>query len=112
MNWDPVASFCRNPCQSQESFEEQQFAIKKCVETINEYCDVMRSKSFTKNIGIRGMPGGGKTYCGMYCLLYVISLGLKCNAMAMMCKRALQLGGIHAHQTFTIQTEENMTPHR
>ena len=47
----------------------------------------------------------------MYCLICVISLGLKCNATAMMCKRALQLGGIHAHQTWPIPTEENMTPH-
>eukprot|EP00957_Ditylum_brightwellii_P182112 13875235-Ditylum_brightwellii.AAC.1 len=30
----------------------------------------------------------------------------------MMCKHALQFGGIHAHQTWPISTEETMTPHR
>eukprot|EP00957_Ditylum_brightwellii_P157489 11986613-Ditylum_brightwellii.AAC.1 len=29
----------------------------------------------------------------------------------MMCKCALQLGSIHAHQTWPIPTEENMIPH-
>ena len=30
----------------------------------------------------------------------------------MMCKRALQLGGIHIHQYFKLPNEDNLTPHR
>ena len=110
--WDPVSSYRRNPVQSQESYEEQCFAIKTCIDTINEYCNIMTSTSYTKNIGIRGIPGSGKTFCNLYCMLYIISLGLKCNATSMMCKRALQLGGIHVHQTWPIPTEKHLTPHR
>ena len=30
----------------------------------------------------------------------------------MVCKRALQLGGIHAHKIWSLPTDDNMTPHR
>ena len=109
--WDPIRSYQKNPSQSQESYEEQLFAIKTCIDTINDYRSVISSSSYTKNIGIRGIPGSGKTFCSIYCMIYIISLGLKCNATAMMCKRALQLGGIHAHHTWSITTDDSLTPY-
>ena len=54
LRWDPVESFCRNPCQSQASFEEQLFTIRTCVDTINDYCDVMNSRSYTKILVLEG----------------------------------------------------------
>ena len=68
--------------------------------------------SYTKNVGICGFPGGGKTWCMIYCILYAISKGLKVTSTAMMCKHALKLGGIHIHKLFNIPTKENLTPHR
>eukprot|EP00957_Ditylum_brightwellii_P188174 14325416-Ditylum_brightwellii.AAC.1 len=58
LHWNPVKSFCRNPCQSQANFEDQLLAIRTCVDTINDYCDVMNRRSFTKNISIKVIPGG------------------------------------------------------
>ena len=72
----------------------------------------MSNQTYTKNVGIRGIPGGGKTFCGMFCLIYTIAKGLKCTSTAMMCKRALQLGGTHAHKIWSLPTDDNMTPHR
>ena len=57
---------------------------------------------YTKNLGIRGFPGSGKTWCMMYSMVYAISKGLTVCTTAMMCKRALQLGGIHIDQLFKL----------
>jgi hypothetical protein len=48
----------------------------------------------------------------MYVLIYIIARGLKCTSIAMMCKRALQLGGTHAHKFWALPTDENMSPYR
>ena len=47
----------------------------------------------------------------MYCILYDTSKGIKVNSMYMMCKNALQLGGIHVHQLFKILTKDNLNTH-
>ena len=62
--------------------------------------------TYTKNVGIRGIPGGGKTWCMMYISLYAISKGLVCITTAFQCKRALMLGGIHKHQLFMLDTND------
>ena len=48
----------------------------------------------------------------MYCILYPNSKGVKVTWTAMMCKRALQLDGIHVHKNFKLPTKDNLTPHR
>ena len=48
----------------------------------------------------------------LYCILYTISKGLKVTPMTILCKRYLQLGGIHVHNILRIPTKENLTPHR
>ena len=48
----------------------------------------------------------------IYCILYSISKGLKVTSTAVMCKRALKLGGIHINKLFNIPTKEKLTPHR
>ena len=73
---------------------------------------MLTNGTFTKNVGILESPGGGKTWCGMYVIIYIISKGLKCNEIVMIHKRDMKLGGIHAHQTWTIPINENITPHR
>ena len=87
---------------------EQKLAIKTCVEAINSYRDLSSQGVYIKNVGIRGFPGSGKSWSMMYCMLYAISKGLNVVSTAMMCKRALQLGGIHIHQLFMLPVEDPM----
>ena len=68
--------------------------------------------SYNKSVGICGFPGGGKTWCIMYRILYDISKVLRVNSTDMMCKCDIQIGGIHIHKLFKILTKYNMTPHR
>ena len=67
--------------------------------------------TFTKNFGTLGSPGGEKTSCGMYVIIYIISKVLKYNATTMVCKRALHICGIHDHLTKPIPINKNITPH-
>lgn len=113
IEWDAVNKLHMNENQSQESFDAQKFAIETCIETLDKYTNFARQTTYTKNIGIRGFPGAGKTWCMMYTVLYAISKGLKCTTSAMMCNRALQLGGIHAHKLFMLPPEQQqLTAHR
>ena len=88
------------------------FAIKTCIYTIDEYLNVLVNGTFQNNVGIQGIPGGVKALCGMYAILYIISKYLKKNAAAMMCKRYLKIGVIHAYQTWTMNIYEDIAPHR
>ena len=112
LQWDAVECLNKNPNQSEESFLEQKLAIKTCVDAIDSYRDLSSQGVYIKNVGIRGFPGSGKSWSMMYCMLYAISKGLNVVSTAMMCKRALQLGGIHVHQLFMLPVEEALTPHR
>jgi predicted GIY-YIG superfamily endonuclease len=112
LDWDPVNSLSRNVSQSEESFDEQQFAIRKIVESINRYRNLSSQTIYTKNIGIRGSPGGGKTWCMMYLVLYAISQGNVVVTTALMCKRAIQLGGIHIAQLFKNPSQSTASAHR
>ena len=112
LQWDAVETLTKNPNQSEDSFLEQKLAIKTCVEAINSYRDLSSQGVYIKNVGIRGFPGSGKSWSMMYCMLYAISKGLNVVSTAMMCKRALQLGGIHIHQLFMLPVEDALTPHR
>ena len=79
------------------------------MDAIDKYSNILTNGTFTKNIGILGSPSEGKIWCGMYVILYIISKGLKCNEISMMCKQDMQLGGIYAHQTWPIPVDENIT---
>ena len=49
----------------------------------------------------------------MYCKLYAMSKGLKVTTSAIMCKRALQLGGFHIDKLFKLQYDDShLTPNR
>ena len=110
--WDPIASHTQHTSQSVESFTEQKIAITVTINAIDRYASLSSNNLSVKNIGIRGFPGGGKTWCGMYCLLYAMSKGLNCLPTAVMAKRATQLGGTHWHKFFCLPVEKRLTPHR
>lgn len=108
LSWDAVASFCKSNNQSNESYKEQQLAIQTTIDSIDSYRQFQTQSSYTKNMGVRGSPGGGKTWCMMYYMLYAISKGLIVTTTALQCSRALHLGGIHIHQLFLVPTEDNI----
>lgn len=111
IDWNALGELVQSEEQSYESFLEQKHAIDQCIQTIDNYTDLSNT-NYTKNIGIRGFPGAGKSWCMMYVALYALSRGLKCVTTAMMCNRALQLGGIHLHQLILLPPDENLSAHR
>ena len=98
--------------QSDASFTEQKLAVKTCGDAIDKYANVIGQTSLTKNIGIRGFPGSGKTWCSLYIALYAMSKGLFTLPTALLSKRAIQLGGIHWNKFFCIPNEKNINNHR
>ena len=108
-----MRNFTKSPQQSDESYKEQLFAIKVCVESINSYLDVMNTL-FVKNIIIAGFPGGGKTFIMMYIVIHGQCKGLNIITVAMMCHRAIQLGGWHWHKLLCIPIDRgnNMSVYR
>ena len=61
----------------------------------------------SKDIGIRGFPGSGKTWCPSH-----VAKGLFVLPNALLAKRANQLGGKYWHKMFCIPTERNLSVHR
>lgn len=112
MNWNAVDSFTKNHIQSDESYDEQRIAIDLVCSQIDKYINPSDQTIFTKNVGIRGFPGSGKTWCSLYVALYGLSKGLLVLPTALLAKRALQLGGNHWHKLFWIPIEKNLGIHR
>ena len=111
-DWDAVQSYSRNQSQSIDSFNEQKLAIQICVDAIDSYCNILTQDVYTKNVGIRGFPGSGKTWIMLYVAMYCVSRGLAVTTTAMMSKRSIHLGGKHWHYIFCLPIEKNLTPHR
>ena len=111
LNWDAYLSFKKNSNQSHESYLEQQLGIRVGTDAIDKYCAV-DNLSFTKNVGLRGFPGSGKTWCSLYLAMYALSKGLNVLPTAVLAKRAIQLGGLHWHVLFCLNTDESLTNHR
>ena len=105
--WNPIEMYHRS---QEQSFQEQKIALTTCIKAIDTYCQTTSTPVYVKNVGIRGFPGAGKTFCMMYTLVYAMSRGLNTVTTAIMCKRALQLGGVHLHQLFLLPTDEKITP--
>jgi hypothetical protein len=110
--WDPVNVLRRSRHQSLASFNEQKLAIEVAIASIDKYKDINLAATVTKNVGIRGFPGGGKTWCCMYVALYAMSQGLDVLATAIMAKRATALGGTHWHRFFGLPIDAKLTPQR
>ena len=111
--WNGVDSFtCNHEIQSKDSFIEQHAAIEMCCQQINKYLNISDQYTFTKNVGIRGFPGSGKTWCSLYVALCALSKGLFVLPTALLAKRAIQLGGKHWHKMFHIRTDNCLGVHR
>ena len=112
LHWDAVASCHKSNNQSDESYDKQTLAIRTCIDSIDLYRYLDSQSSYTKNTGVRGSPGEGKTCCMMYCLLYLISKGIVVSTIALQCARSLHLGGVHIHQLFLVPTEDSIQLYR
>jgi hypothetical protein len=112
ITWNPIDSFQKSDNQSELSFQEQKLALKICKQAIDSYLNIFDQYKYTKNIGIRGFPGSGKTYCMQYMAFYCLCQGLNCIPMAILAKRANFLGGKHWHWLFCIPTERGLSLHR
>ena len=106
LQWKADISFRKSEDQPITSFNEQKFAIEKCSETIDSYCNGIFHNKFTKSFTIRGYAGCGKSWVMQYMLLYAMSKGLLCVATAMMSRRSVFLGGKHIHLLFGIPIEK------
>ena len=70
LEWDSIEFYPKFVNQSEESFQEQILEVTICIDAIDHYRDSLSQGTYTKNIGIRGFPGNGKTWCIAYCALY------------------------------------------
>ena len=111
LDWDAYSSLTKNDNQSEESFTEQKLGIRVATKAIDKYCDV-GNLTYTKNVGLRGFPGSGKTWCSLYVAMYALSKGLFALPTAVLAKRAIQLGGTHWHILFCLNTDDSLTNHR
>ena len=111
LQWDALKSFKKNINQSTESYAEQKLAIEVAINAIENYSSIGNYK-YTKNVGFRGFPGSGKTWCSLYAALYAMSKGLFVLPTAVLAKRAIQLGGTHWHVMFSLMSDDTLTNHR
>ena len=88
------------PHQSQDSIEEQTEAFKAICATVDAFRDGRISDN--NNWLLHGAPGTGKTHMAMLCVAYAIGQGLNFMSMALICERAIFLGGIHYHMVLSL----------
>ena len=79
---------------------------------MNTQLFLTNQSTFTKNVGLRGFPGSGKTWCSLYVSLYALSKGLLVMSVALLAKRGIQIGGTHWHKLYCIPTERHFSIHR
>ena len=82
--------------QSPASKKEQESTFEMLKEQTDAYtCSQI---SDNQNTILHGPPGVGKTHVGLLSVAYAIGQGLVCMSMALLCERALLLGGMHYHK--------------
>jgi hypothetical protein len=103
-NWDPVESIAQFDQQSDESYQEQVFAINVLKSTINKYINPLAidgtSMTHTKGVIIHGGPGTGKTHVAKLAVLFAICNGMKIISTSLLGIHASNLGGTHLHSLF------------
>ena len=69
--WDATNRYKKSSHQSNASFQEQKKALESAIELIDQYAS--NSSYFRKLFASTGAPNSGKSFFGLYILLYVIS---------------------------------------
>eukprot|EP00956_Cyclotella_meneghiniana_P042934 scaffold249353_cov82-Cyclotella_meneghiniana.AAC.19 len=99
VQWNPMKVFRQTDVQSDESYKEQQFAMKLGIDAVDHYLNGYNHGVHTKGILNNGAPGAGKTFVLQIVTLYAIfSRGLNVMSTSVMAIRAGALGGINIHQ--------------
>jgi ABC-type ATPase with predicted acetyltransferase domain len=93
--WD-VTKVMRCRLQSQESYDEQKEALVMGYNALYQYVDISLDYC-PHSVCIVGDPGAGKTTVLLMIALQAMCMGLCGLTMALLCERALQLGGKHLH---------------
>jgi len=116
-DWNPTEIIPQYDQQSDESYQEQVFAINVFKSTIDKYINPpsidATSMTHTKGVIIHGGPGTGKTYVSKLAVLYALCNGMKIISTSILGIRASDLGGTHLHSLFcwTPQKHES-TPYK
>ncbi len=116
-DWNPAEIIAQYDQQSDESYQEQVFAINVFKSTIYKYINPpsidATLMTHTKGVIIHGGPGTGKTYVAKLAVLYAICSGMKIISTSILGIRAPNLGGTHLHSLFcwTPQKHES-TPYK
>jgi hypothetical protein len=116
-DWNPTEIAPQYDQQSDESYQEQVFAINVFKSTIDKYINPpsidATSMTHTKGVIIHGGPGTGKTYVSKLAVLYALCSGMKIISTSILGIRASNLGGTHLHSLFcwTPQKHES-TPYK
>jgi len=95
------------PHQSEKSKAEQQ----RTFEMLNEQTDAYARGQISDNQNtiLHGPPGVGKTHIGLLSMAYALGQGLTCISTALLCERALLLGGMHYHKLIKMPANNNRT---
>lgn len=107
--WDAVKSLLKGFDQTEESFLEQQAALRHACYSISQYMDV-ESRYCAKSILILGDPGSGKTAMMNMTVLHAMIRGLNVAMSSVQCERSLALGGQHVHLMLSLPVNKGMRP--
>ena len=99
----------QSPIQSDASYTEQTRALRIGAKAISEYLNVQQDHS-PKAVCIVGDPGAGKTTVLMMLALHGLCHGLNVATTALLCERALQIGGRHLHWMVNMAVREGGSP--
>ena len=102
-NWDPLNVFLRSSEQSEESYREQQFALRVGINAVKSYSKQFENVNYTKGVLNNGAPGAGKTFVLQAVGLYAMTQGLRVMSSSLMAVRANALGGYHLHRLFQLE---------
>ncbi len=104
----PVESDVQSDGQGDISYAEQLQAVAIGVCTIDKYLLQLGpiAVTYTKNVLVHGVQGGGKSYVTKWLHLYVLSRGLRVFPTAVMGIRANSIGGEHMHKFLSSNKEE------
>lgn len=105
--WNPLEAIPKLAVQSDDSFQEQQFALGIGKRAVDSYLSTFGCNTVTKGVLFNGAPGAGKTYLLQTVGLYAMSMGLRVMTTALMATRARTLGGLNIHQLFKWDRRNN-----
>ncbi len=93
---EDLISYTHLPDQSPESKFEQSHAFNYLKEVVDAYktCSIGDRNNWL----LHGSPGTGKTHMALLIAAYAIGQGLDVMSMALLCERAIFLGGMHYHK--------------